>query len=246
MQNDPTTPTGSTVPGVTSTGMTGTAGSTSGMHGTTSTNDQVADRARHAAHDVKDQAARQVRSGLETAKSRAADSLHDVARTLKQSCENRSDGPAHYISAAGDRVQRAADYLERTDPREMMSQTERFARNQPALFLGGAFALGLLAARFLKSSRDEQSTGTDRWNAGADSRGRLYDREESLAGYREPTAGSTAARPMSTRVGPTTPLGATGATGIGGATAIGGATDATSSGGQGTAGVNDMPGSARR
>ena len=36
--------------------------------------------------------------------------------------------------------------------RNAVSSTERFARREPLFFLGGAFVVGLLAARFLKSS----------------------------------------------------------------------------------------------
>ena len=36
-----------------------------------------------------------------------------------------------------------------------MHDAQRLARRQPALFVGGAFALGLLGARFLKSSSPE-------------------------------------------------------------------------------------------
>ena len=42
-----------------------------------------------------------------------------------------------------------------------MSDAENWARRNPALVLGGAFALGLLASRFLKSGmggRSEQNT----------------------------------------------------------------------------------------
>jgi hypothetical protein len=35
---------------------------------------------------------------------------------------------------------------------ELIGDVEQFARRSPALFLGGAFALGVLAARFVKSS----------------------------------------------------------------------------------------------
>ena len=81
-------------------------------------------------------------------------------------------------------MQRAADYLDRTDSREMMHHTEQFARRQPALFLGGAFGLGLIAARFLKSSRrnDQEETGgyESRWVDAQ--RAPLYDRERPIAG----------------------------------------------------------------
>ena len=34
----------------------------------------------------------------------------------------------------------------------MLSDVKDFARKNPAIFLGGAFAMGIVAARFLKSS----------------------------------------------------------------------------------------------
>ena len=40
----------------------------------------------------------------------------------------------------------------------MVTQVEQYARRQPAIFLGGAFALGLLGARFLKSSNPQTAT----------------------------------------------------------------------------------------
>ena len=45
------------------------------------------------------------------------------------------------------------DALKR-DLTELMDDVNRFARRQPALFVGAAFAAGALAARFLKSSPD--------------------------------------------------------------------------------------------
>jgi len=44
-----------------------------------------------------------------------------------------------------------------------VDDAERLAHRQPALFVGGAFALGLLAARFLKSSKPRPSTGRQSW-----------------------------------------------------------------------------------
>jgi hypothetical protein len=52
-----------------------------------------------------------------------------------------------------------SDQLRQKDVRELMSDVERFAQRQPTLFLGGAFALGLLGARFLKSSAPTENSG---------------------------------------------------------------------------------------
>ena len=39
---------------------------------------------------------------------------------------------------------------------ELVNEVQRFARRQPALFVGSAFAIGVIGARFLKSSSDNQ------------------------------------------------------------------------------------------
>jgi hypothetical protein len=70
-----------------------------------------------------------------------------------------------FVSGYGDRLaeqaDRAASYLRNRDLGTLVADAERFVRNQPTVAVGGAFALGLLAARFLKSSSrssaDEQS-----------------------------------------------------------------------------------------
>jgi hypothetical protein len=48
-----------------------------------------------------------------------------------------------------------AEYLREADGGRMARDLESLARRQPALVFGGAFALGLIAARFLKSSAPE-------------------------------------------------------------------------------------------
>jgi len=57
-----------------------------------------------------------------------------------------------YTETLSQQVEKLSGYLERQDLSGLMSDVERFARRNPAIFLGGAFALGILAARFLKSS----------------------------------------------------------------------------------------------
>lgn len=175
MENYRNEPFGTTTPGA-SAGQG--AGQNAGQQG-------VTDKAREVAHEARQKAGEQVRTGLDLGKSRAAEALHGVAGSLHQSCQTNQDGATRYIKQAGDRVERAADYLERTDVREMVRHTEEFARRQPALFLGGAVALGVMAARFLKSSqRQQQQSDTgyeDTWQ-GMQS-GQSYDRERPLGGY---------------------------------------------------------------
>jgi hypothetical protein len=60
--------------------------------------------------------------------------------------------------------------------RELIEDAQRFARRQPAVFLGLSFGLGLLGARFLKSSPPQ--TNTSRPPATMDrGRGNVYGSE---------------------------------------------------------------------
>jgi hypothetical protein len=61
------------------------------------------------------------------------------------------------MDSAVDQIERFAGYLRNRDVGQMVDDVERFARRQPGLFLGSAFTIGLLAARFLKSSSPSTS-----------------------------------------------------------------------------------------
>jgi len=164
-------------------------GATNGDNDTTS---RVGEKVREFANTAQHRAGEQVRTQAEHGKTRAANALRDVAGSLMHPKEESADVVSKYIRTAGDQVQRAADYLENTDVRDVMTDVERFARRQPALFLGGAFMLGLVAARVLKSSRQSNGAmGGEQWT------GSKYDRERSFDAFREPSSNFGGATPVS-------------------------------------------------
>ncbi len=168
-------------------GGAGTTGST-GSTGTTGTSGEgIAGMARNFASQAQQKAGEQVRSSVEKGRTRAVDTLQEVARTLKQANEGGDNPTGEYMGKAGDQVERFASFLQNTDPKQMLTQTEAFARRQPALFLGGAFALGVIAARFLKSGRKDDGSEYGGGYGAMSSEGRLLDRERSLSSYREPS-----------------------------------------------------------
>ena len=116
---------------------------------------RVSDKAQRMASQATDQARRRAMSQLSTRKAQAADSLNDVSQAVSQVGsslrEHDHDTLAQYAVIASQEVGRAATYLRGHDVSEMLDLAQDFARNQPAIFLAGAFALGLLGARFLKS-----------------------------------------------------------------------------------------------
>lgn len=139
------------------TGATGTTRMETGSDGSTGGRlDQAKDRAQQLMTTAQERVADTVQSRLDAQRYRAADSLTTVATALRNTSQQfpaGGDGMARYINQAADRVEDMAHYLHDRELGEIVDQVEDFARRQPAAFLGGAFALGVLGARFLKSSQ---------------------------------------------------------------------------------------------
>jgi hypothetical protein len=123
--------------------------------------DQAIGQARETFRDARDRAA----SSLGDSKSRMADQIGGMASAFRHASEQfRSDDQARIAGLAesvASQVDQLADYLRNRDGRAMLDDIDRLARRQPALVIGGAFALGLLAARFIKSSerRERMAAG---------------------------------------------------------------------------------------
>ena len=66
---------------------------------------------------------------------------------------------ASYAERVAGHVDQMATYLRQSDSSKMLHDLEDFAHREPALFLAGAFALGLLGTRFLKSSSGDVNSG---------------------------------------------------------------------------------------
>ena len=118
--------------------------------------DQAREKAQRLVSTAQERAVETVQARFDEQKVRAADSLSSVAQTLRSTTQNfqtSQDGIGRYINEAADRVDNLAHYLHDRELNEIVDQVEDFARRQPVAFLGGAFALGVLGARFLKSSQ---------------------------------------------------------------------------------------------
>jgi hypothetical protein len=97
---------------------------------------------------------------LTSQKTRATEALGSVAAAIRQTSQPLRDSSqatlADYAGKAADQLEQLSTRLGERDLTELMDDAKRFARQQPALFVGAAFAAGVLAARFLKSSPDGQ------------------------------------------------------------------------------------------
>lgn len=123
------------------------------------TTNTVADTGAGLMDRVRERAAAQ----LSSQKDRATDGLGSVAQAVRQSTQhlrdNHQETIAQYVDRAADRIDRFSAQLRDRDVSEIVDDVQRFARQQPALFVGSAFALGILGARFLKSSSDRAARG---------------------------------------------------------------------------------------
>lgn len=123
---------------------------------------QTAQQAQAATGQLADQAKQQITDQLHTQKERTSGSLSSVADALRQASKQLEDqGQAPVSNAAtraADGIERVANYLNDRDINALRYDAERLARNQPVVFLAGAFALGWLGARFFKSGSQGQSS----------------------------------------------------------------------------------------
>lgn len=124
----------------------------------TSTNDTTSQSG--IAGRVRERAAAQ----LETQKGRATEGIGSVAQAVRQSTQQlrdqQHDTIAQYVEKAADQLDRFSTRLREKNVSELFDDVQRFARRQPALFIGAAFAAGLIGARFLKSSNEGGQYGS--------------------------------------------------------------------------------------
>ncbi len=93
-----------------------------------------------------------------------ADSIRQMSGSLGTAEPNPlTEYSAKYADVAAEKVESVARYLEQADLKAVSRDVESFARRNPAVFIAAAFGVGILAARFIKSSA-ETGTGNTRKN----------------------------------------------------------------------------------
>ena len=118
-------------------------------------------QAKEQADVLAEEAKEQAQSQLATQKARATDGLRSLSVALQDASsqlrEEDQDALARYTDTAAEQLGQFAELLRERSVGELLREAERYARREPALFLGGAVVLGFFGGRFLKSSRPDRS-----------------------------------------------------------------------------------------
>lgn len=166
--------------------------------GGTGTN-EIAQKAKETASEVAGLAKEKLSADADRRRERAASSIGSVAEALRKTGDEIGEEGmvSDYLGKAAEGVERIGEYFRSKDLGEVVEDVERFARKEPALFLGAAFTAGLLGARFLKSS-SRRRTGPQRsYDTGARGYGDRYEppraapRPEPITPYAAAPTGTT-------------------------------------------------------
>ena len=117
--------------------------------------DQV-NQIKDGAHQALDQARDTVKTQISEQKDKVVGTLESVTEALHQTGrELHASSPGvvgDYAESLAHQIDRAAGFLKDNDLDALTARLASIARSEPVLFVGGAFVLGILVARFLKSS----------------------------------------------------------------------------------------------
>jgi hypothetical protein len=149
----------------------------------------ASETAKSAVREVSSAArevARERAQGLfETNKAAACAGIHAFANALRAASYDMDQGGlAQAAWRAAEKVEDFSRSLESRDVDAMIDAAQDYARRQPALFLGGAFAAGFALARFLKAS-SARRRGFGRFVPSSDDRGESFQ-EVARGGYAPP------------------------------------------------------------
>jgi ElaB/YqjD/DUF883 family membrane-anchored ribosome-binding protein len=124
--------------------------------------DTIKEQGQEKVGEVTELVTNNIQSGLTQTKNRAADSLSSVAEGLHEICRKvngKGGSPlGGYLHDSHRAVDQLSDYLRSHEVNEVVADVEDYARQRPATFVGGLFAVGFLAGRFLRSSAAYQGT----------------------------------------------------------------------------------------
>jgi len=121
--------------------------------------DQVVSEAKNSFRQARDSAT----SSLAHSRQQAAERIGGIADAIRNTSDHlRTENEprvADLTQSLAEQAQRLSAYLRDRDFRGFQTDLQNFARQQPAVAIGAALAVGMLAARFFKSSARTDAAG---------------------------------------------------------------------------------------
>lgn len=118
-------------------------------------------QAKSTVVDLKREAMERSKSIFEKSKHNAAGKLEATSKAFRQAAQNfqgENSVVSRYVDGVADKMDEASRYLREKEANQIIQDTEHFIKNQPVLVFSAAFAMGVVVARFLKSSGNAAAT----------------------------------------------------------------------------------------
>lgn len=132
---------------------------------------ETASMAKEQAKRAASQVTEQAKSTVDTRMTDVAGELGSVANAVRQTSYEiggENETVARYGERIAEQLEGISSYLNEKGVEDVLTDLQDFARRKPAVFLGGAFMLGMVVGRFLRSSGDRygyEHEGSDRYGA---------------------------------------------------------------------------------
>lgn len=198
-------------------------------NGTAAKHDGLFSQMKESAEHVAGSARDQIAGRIDSQKEKVGGTLDDVASALRKTGGDLKDkGPLPELADhAADAIERVASFVQSRTIGDIVGDVEGFARREPAIFLGAAFALGLLGGRLLKSTaRRDEAEGDDLDDEPTANEGERYrSRSGGYAGGSESFGADTGSSGTAETDETTTPGSTIGGFGLGGGKTGGGGSE---------------------
>lgn len=120
--------------------------------------EDLMEEGKEKAREMGDRATEMARSRADEQRERVVGGMRTVADAIRQSSRDLPEDRQQYgrlLEGVASRVEGASRYLDEHDVDSLTRDVRRVARDHAPAFLSGAFTLGLIGARVIKSSGDQ-------------------------------------------------------------------------------------------
>jgi hypothetical protein len=131
------------------------ASGTEGMHERKGTHriEEMQEKLSSRGEKVKQETQKRVIPFLSSRKERLVEQLNDTAGALRETGAQMDENnrSADLVRMSARKIEQLGGYLGSREIDDIMDDLQQYARSKPWMIMGGAFVLGIAAARFIKA-----------------------------------------------------------------------------------------------